>query len=278
MDKVTSSDPPARSRSEPVRLWVQAVAVPVVATLFTLVAFYYKEILIPSTAPINLTTDVSVKPAGRSATSNEQDKGLEAIELTITARNPSSRTIYLLANSWMAFGHKVKESHDNDEEEGAWLKNMPEAISAKSYTVVEGKHYIKDSGTVIALGNVFRDNLLHPNEKVSATYVFHVPQGIYDYIHIDVDIPTASRENPYVHGTAAIVNRYALSWDKRSLYPKLYRVTQKGRVALPVDKEGDWTEDDKKYYGLQAASSAVDLSLWQSKTKESQTESALVPQ
>jgi hypothetical protein len=278
MANVTSADSSDRSKAESARLWVQAVAVPVVATLFTLVAFYYKEIFIPSTAPINLTTDVSVESAGRGAVNSEQDKGLEAIELTVTASNPSSRTIYLLANSWLAYGYKVTAFDDTDEEEGVWLKTIPEAISAMSSTVVQGKHYKRDDGTLLALGNVFRDSLLHPNEKVSATYVFHVPQGMYDYIHIEVDIPTASRENPYWHGYAAIMNFYSLS-DERGLSKNLYRWTSQDQLEkLPLDKNGDWLQADIKEYGLQTAGAAVNLSLWQGKTKESQTESALVPQ
>ena len=73
--------------------------------IWTYYSWYYKEILIPSTAPVNVTTELTVKEAGskgdESGQSNEQSK---AIELVITAKNPSTRTVYLLPNCWFASG------------------------------------------------------------------------------------------------------------------------------------------------------------------------------
>src|SRR5262249_39615375 len=46
-------------------------------------------------------------------------------------------------------------------------------------------------GFVVATGAVFReDQVLHPNELVSTSVVFYVPQDMYDMLYVHVELPT----------------------------------------------------------------------------------------
>ena len=90
--------------------WIRsgiAAGMTVIAGFFTYFAWYYKEVLIPSTAPVNVTTELIVKEAGSKSTTSKSNEELQAIELAITAKNPSTRTVYLLPNCWFASGIKI---------------------------------------------------------------------------------------------------------------------------------------------------------------------------
>jgi hypothetical protein len=276
------ADEPTHSASA--RLWLQAVAIPLVLAVGGFWQFYLKERVWPAAA-INLTTDVTIKEAGlkaAAASSSGSDK-LEAIELVITARNPSSSTVYLLANYWVAWGtrissrQQVSETSDDvaalvsqgtgisaaqelSEKSDDWLEGVADLVS-KRHGLVVGKHYTGVDSTLVALGPAFNDNYLRPNEKVSATYVFYVPEGVYDLIEVGVSLPTTSRENPARTGEGALGIDYKLNSDRSSLiFSSVYRIDTK--KVISTDEEGTLSPKDTEYYGWQGATSNVELSLW----------------
>lgn len=64
--------------------WIRsgiAAGMTVIAGFFTYFAWYYKEVLIPSTAPVNVTTELIVKEAGSKSTTSKSNEELQAIEL-----------------------------------------------------------------------------------------------------------------------------------------------------------------------------------------------------
>jgi hypothetical protein len=103
--------------SETVRAWLQTLVI-IAGALFGVYEFYLKEVWWPATAPINLSTEVTIKEAGVSA-SNES-KELEAIELVVKARNPSNRTVYLLKNYWRAWGVKCHRKMPSLSDSVGW--------------------------------------------------------------------------------------------------------------------------------------------------------------
>lgn len=243
-----------RSKSETVRLWIEAVGIPVVIAALGLWQFWLKEVRWPSEVPVNLTAELSVKDAGfkRANLREEQssDQKLEAIELEVTARNPSTRPIYLLDNLWIAYGIKITPTHGKD-----WLGAMETQING-NHQIIGGSHYEAQHPIPVAAGNVFTDNGLQPNEKIVRTFVFYVPQGEYDYVEVDVGLPTVSRENPDRSGEGAARVEYKLREDRSSFLPTVFLIGADGNPDVKP------TADEIKDLGFQWAVATRMLSLW----------------
>jgi hypothetical protein len=263
------ADEPSRSKLDGIRLWVSAVALPVVLGLAGYWQFYLKEVWWPATA-LNLTAEVSVREAGLKAAAAAEAGNLEAIELVITARNPSSNTIYLCANLWGAWGRTISAAAQDSAKSEDWLEGVTEVLNKRSPLVV-GKHYNTDQATLISVGDIFTDVNLHANEKVSASFVFYVPQGLYDSIEVVVELPATSKENSARSGESALGVEYALSPDHSNFsHASIYRVASNGtHEPLARDAEGNLSQSDIKYYGWQSAVARVQLSLWQSRSPSS---------
>ena len=243
-----------RSTSETVRLWIEAVGIPVVLAGLGLWQFWLKEVRWPAEVPVNLTADLSVKDAGfSSGSSHEQqsaDLKLEAIELEVTARNPSTRPIYLLENLWIAYGVKIGPPEGKD-----WLEVMEKQING-DHQIVGGEHYVAKHPIPVAAGNVFTDDGLQPNEKVVRTFVFYVPQGVYDYVEVDA-LPTVAEDRPDHPGERTARVEYKLRPDRSSFLPSVYLIRSDGtRDSKPC-------ADELKELGFQWAVSTRMLSLWQ---------------
>jgi hypothetical protein len=180
------ADKPKRSISESVRLWAQAIGIPLVVAGVGLWEFYLKERIWPAQAPVNLTTELTLTETGRAQIANNAD--LEAVELVVTAHNPSPRDVYLLTNYWMAEGIKIGAPKENVD----WLQENVDAING-SHVMPDGKYYRNDHPVLVASANVFPiETVLHPSESISASYAFFVPQGVYDLVEVDVILPTTS--------------------------------------------------------------------------------------
>ncbi len=260
------ADEPSRSISESIRLWSQAVAIPLVLAVAGFWQFYLKEVWWPGAA-INLTAELSVKEAGLSAAGNGGKK-LEAIELVITARNPSSSTVYLLPNYWAAWGVTVDTPQEGSEKSDDWLEGATELINNRK-SLALSKHSKTVETTLVSVGPAILDYYLRPNEKVSATIVFHVPQGLYDFVEVTVWLPTTSRENPDRHGEPALGIDYKLNSDRTDfIIASVYRITSNGAHGeiISTDPQGSLPQKDIEYYNWQLASSTVELSMWQGKS------------
>ena len=252
---------PNRTTAESIRLWLTAVAIPIVLAVAGFWQFYLKEVLWPATA-INLTTELSIKRAGHRAHSSRSGE-LEAIELMIGARNPSSNTIYLLHNYWIAWGTKIDPVQKGTEN---WAAGMESVINGKKKFII-GKHYNPSTSTLIAVGSAFTDDYIRPNEKITATFVFYVPERTYDLIDVLVELPTSSRGSPARQEKPALGIEYGLTSDGSLTMNSVYRVTSTGdRVPLKTDSDGNLSSRDIRYYGWQSAVSSAELSLWQDET------------
>lgn len=248
---------PKRSTGETIRAWLTAVAIPIVLAVAGFWQFYLKEVLWPATA-INLTTELTIKRAGHRVHSSQSGE-LEAIELVVSARNPSSTTIYLLENYWLAWGTKIDPA---EKETKDWAVGMERIIHQKRKFII-GKHYNASNATLIAVGSAFTDDYIRPNEKITATFVFYVPEKTYDLIDVLVELPTVSKGDPARHGRPALGIEYELVSDGSLTMKSVYRVTATGRhVPLETEADGNLKSNDIRYYGWQSALSSAELSLW----------------
>jgi hypothetical protein len=255
------ADEPSRSIWESLRLWLTAVAIPGVLAVAGFWQFYLKEVLWPLAA-INLTTEVTIKEAGIST--NLEAKNLEAIQVVITAQNPSSSTLYLCTNFWLAYGLTMGAPKQEKGED--WVEDLTGVINSGSGES-PGKHYIYNERILVAGGQALSDYGLNPHEKVSATYLFYIPQGRYDLLAVEVSVPTTARGST-TFGSALKIN---YKWDANTstyAFASLARVNPDGTLTeIPPDPTslewGKLSGSETRYYGLQGQNTQAQLSLWQ---------------
>jgi len=236
------------TRASEIRDWLQALIV-VAGVAGGFYQFVFREMLLPAAAPINLSTEVTVREAGfRSSRGAERNEQYGAIELTITAKNPSSRDIYLLANCWYVQG--LTNTLKNRSVE-AFTSTVTDRIN-KRQTVDEGAYYeIKKVSLVAAGGAFIQDQILHPSESVSASFVFYVPQDVYDALYVHVELPTT-----------AVANSAEVEWKVTAAdgcVETAYRIRDGVRGEPIEDGYKAYLDPAIKY---QSASSSKELSLW----------------
>ena len=153
--------------------------------------FWLKEIVWPAAAPLNLTTELGVKEAGiRVSPETDSKHQFDAIELVVTARNPSTRSLYLLSNIWVARGISIDPRIKGE----LWQTQTTERI-AKYQSTLAGEHYKIRAIKLVAGGYVFDDHVSRPNKSVTRSFVFYVPHGVYDYVEVAFAIPTTPIDN-----------------------------------------------------------------------------------
>jgi len=207
MPEDNTSDIPPRTGMHAFLVAVRAVIGPVavalwaaLGTFWSAFAWYHQEYIVPSTAPVNLITEVTLEEVGFSGQANAQPMGqLEAIELSVTANNVSGRNVYFLSNYWDAWAGKVEFQAKVADNE-SWLQdvNKLQDLQAKSgqFDIVKSGKYSKISIERIAWGNLFPSRyFLYPKETVSTSVLFYVPRGSYDLAHVEVHIPTTGKQN-----------------------------------------------------------------------------------
>ncbi len=238
----------AQSASE-IRDWVQAIVV-VAGVLAGVWEFVFKEIVLPASAPINLSTDINVREAGSKGPNDDKSQSqFEAIELSVTAKNPSTRNVYLLTNCWYAQGETISTSN---QPSGDWAANMTQQIASNA-PMNQGAFYGLDKVPVIAAAEVFpEDEVLHPNETISTSMVFFVPQNTFDVVRVHVHLPTTA-----VYAAAEQV--WTVS-PVNGCVGHTYRKKNGVRGAEITDLLAAYLDRNLQ---LQAANSVRELSLWQ---------------
>src|SRR5437763_12580581 len=112
--------PNPRSFEERLNTWVQILGI-LIAAGWGIWTFIYKEIKVPKSAPVNISLNLQLK----KVETNPSRQGLTAVEMKISATNPSSREIYLLPNAWVAYGgHINSENPAADQFETAANKTL----------------------------------------------------------------------------------------------------------------------------------------------------------
>jgi hypothetical protein len=178
-----------RSFGQKFNTWIQTFGI-IIAAAWGVYTFIFKEIIIPKATPINITLSLQLHKIGEENIKIEGEKSLIAIEMKVSATNPSSRTVYLLPNIWVAYGKKIV-AINND----SFNDRVADALQPDDYDVhilsVERHSEIK-SASMVAVGRLFIDNFLRPGEKALRTLIFHVPAKKYDLLEVFLMMPTVA--------------------------------------------------------------------------------------
>jgi hypothetical protein len=237
-------------RASEIRNWVQAFIV-VGGVLAGVWEFVFKEVWMPASAPINITTDVSVKEAGfRGTSSDRRSEQYEAIELFVTAKNPSTRDVFLLNSCWYAEGLSIRPGKALDQ----WTDDVSKAIKQSALRNDKGAYFELDHSVLVASGGLFpEDQWLHPNEAISTSFLIYVQQGTFDVLYVHVQMPTTA-VNKSVEVDWAVAPNKACTL-------RLFRVRNGSRAEEITNYVGA-TSDPKIQFQIET--STRELSLWQS--------------
>lgn len=241
-----------RSFAQELNTWIQTIGI-VIAALWGGYTFIYKEILLPKAAPVNVTVDLQLKKIGppRSQLERGENRALIPVEMTVSAMNPSSRTIYLFPSMWIAYGVKVKPLPENQE----FAKQVTPCVNMPSLCQIEKHAWIYSTFPApVAVGRLLSDTFLKPNEKATRKIVFHVPPGQYDLIDVTANLPSVAKSE----GAA-----WEWKYDEKTggLKGLLYRVAKNGeRKEWEKGKDGKYSDAELEY---QMSASVSTLLLWQ---------------
>lgn len=233
--------------SRAVNYWVQSLAI-TFAALWGAYTFVYLEITKPASAPINLSAQVEVREAGARSVAN--GPALLAIELEITATNPSTRTVHVLNNYWRATGMRVGARDASVD----WIAYGNQQVAARAPNLA-GNNYVVNAAEMVAFGSVMPDSSLKPGESVSLTYVFYVRDGEYDLIDVETVVPTASNDG-------GVDITWTVTPDG-NVAPTVYRLD--GDERRQLSEEETTAAYDDPDLSLQSATSRRQLSLWRAR-------------
>jgi len=170
-------------------------------TFWSIFAWYHQEVVVPANAPVNLIADVTVGElkSGRVPGASSKQM-LTPVLVTVKASNVSTKTIYLLANYWDASAAKVVASSP-DAYGTAWLDpvNAGQERLLKNGQpdhALPGRFYVFSHRDRVGWGNLFPTTyVLHPKEEISAATLFYLPAGLYNMVHVEVQIATTEKAN-----------------------------------------------------------------------------------
>jgi hypothetical protein len=242
--------PSERTFGQELNTWVQTIGI-IIAAVWGAYTFIYKEIMLPKSTPVNISVNLQLKKIGTPASQAQARKNaLIAVEMQVAAINPSAREVFLLPSAWVVYGVKVV---DTFREGNTFAKEAVSSLNSREGIYVE-KYATSTTTSVVAIGNLFRDEVLKPNEKATRTLVFHVPPGGFDWLEVQAVMPTMGRK-----GGATL--EWGFDEKNNSLVPVVYRVSASGeRKEMEKDKAGAYSDSRLE---LQMATAMSALSLWQ---------------
>jgi hypothetical protein len=234
-----------RSLGQEINSWVQTIGI-VIAAAWGAWTFVYKEIEVPKSAPVNVTVDLEVRKIG-AGQPGEGKKKLIPVELKVSAKNPSSREIYLLPSVWMASGVKVASKEHSLDDVQPVTSHNEQSFSQRHAEVTES--------VIITFGGLVEDDSLKPNEVTARTFIFYVPQNEYDYLDLVTVIPTVAKRGAV-----------DLEWKlgaRGQLEPTWYRLDAKGAREGTINGEDVSAYSTANKLELQRSIARATLSLWQ---------------
>jgi hypothetical protein len=161
--------------------WVQTIGI-IIAAGWGVYTFVYKEITLPKSAPIDISMSMQLKKVGLA-----KPKGkLMAVEMRVTATNPSSRKVYVLPSMWMVWGTEVHLNAPGDVD----YKRIAELMNVQGGEFLENNVHPQVS-TLLAAGSLFWDETLSPNETLTRTIIVYIPRARYDELAADAYMPSS---------------------------------------------------------------------------------------
>lgn len=248
------SETQQHSIGKEVQAWVQTAGI-LVAFAWGAWTFYFKEIVTPSSAPVNLSISMQLQEGGRKTSGGDKNKPLmEAVLMKATATNPSSRTIYLLPNMFAIYGRKISLLDEGESEVRKRLQDGVDYVNHNtgSASYYGARHAIDGDSSMIAFGTLFADRALQPKETVTRTELIYIPQNVYDSLDLFSLVPTHDQRD-----------ELEFEWilnDDNTVGGRWYRVASDGkRTPLPLDKSGEVAD---KRIRNEVYGTLYKLSLW----------------
>lgn len=243
--------PPSWSRSPLLHEWIRSGAV-LIAAVWGVYTFIYKDIYVPSQQPAHLSLEASLKPVPDRPT---PAVGQEML-LEIKATNTSSRRVYLLANIWTLRGINLatrtgaKANKEFIQELNVVLKDDPVLHKERG---VE-----RTPGELIAIGRLFGDDFIDPGNTKYRSILVNIPTGT-NAIELSVIMPLLSKQ-----AQASLFSGQRLAWEVDALgYIKLMLCpTKNGSSSSPNSRCREFGEEDAnalKQFDQQNSTESLDL-------------------
>jgi hypothetical protein len=231
-------DPPPEPRRSPLRQlrlppwlktgdvheWSKTVAL-VVAALWGVYTFIWKNILVPSWAPASLLIEVKPRQEGFETKPGAEGAGPRRLRLRVIATNPSSRTLYLLPSVWWATAMQRTETGPGRSFETA----ANEVLRAPSVRQAERGQELVSTG-VVATGRLFIDDQILPGETVTRDLSIALPKNDAPLV-LQWLLPALTRKPLSDSGTSQLFAGQRLGWayseNRGEIYPVLCRVSDK---------------------------------------------------
>lgn len=233
-----------RTLEERILTWTQIIGI-VVAGLWAAYTFGYQEWTKPKSVPANITLDLDLKKLGTAdREEGERQKRLLAVEVTASAKNTSSRMVYILPSVLLIYASKVcLEYHESD----SFCRNIKNALNSEEVAYLEERYVRRkpEAFPIVAAKLFSLDDTLNPGETVKHTTIIHVPQDQYDLLAANFTLESTTHKG------------LKLKWnlDENKIEPEasFYRQTSDGLEKL----------QENEYQKLvEQASVTSELSLW----------------
>jgi len=217
--------------------WTKTVAV-VVAALWGIYTFVWRDILVPSWAPASLVIEVTAQPERPKPSAHvRQPSGTNPMRLQVTVTNPTQRPLYLLPNVWWASSIKRQAAS-----KGTSFETMANAVLSEPSVAYAERGLELVSSTVLATGRLIPDDQIQPGEKLSRDLSIAVPRAA-SAVAFQLILPTLTR-NPRATGgwTHPLFGGRRIGWayseQADTIYPLLCQQTAAaagGAACEPVD-------------------------------------------
>ncbi len=201
--------------------WSKTVAL-VVAALWGVYTFIWKDILVPSWAPASLVIEVKPLQEGFETKPGAERTGPSRVRLRVIATNPSSRTLYLLPSVWWATGMQRTETGPGRSFEAAAnavLRDLPVLQAERGQELV--------STGVVATGRLFIDDQILPGETVSRDLSIALPKNDAPMV-LQWVLPALTRKPLNDSGTPRLFAGQRLGWAYSENSARIYPLLCKG--------------------------------------------------
>lgn len=245
--ELTMSETRGPTFGQRLNTWTQTIGI-MIAAAWAAYTFIYKEVWVPHSAPVNITVGLQMVKVGTVGQSSQHP--LDEVQMTVTATNPSTRTVSLLPSAWLATGLKVSPAAGDEAPFVATLNSILHSSRSGRYV---DRYAGSIESSAVAGGQLFEDTTLNPNETLKRTLIFYVPSGRYDEVQVEADMVETGAPN-----------LAALEWTfhDKTIDPTLFRLGQGGeRNELPKDENGDYAEQDVRELQLLTSVSSSMISL-----------------
>jgi hypothetical protein len=225
-----------------INTWVQTIGI-IIAGVWGIYTFIYKEIWVPKTAPVNVSLDLSLQKLNQRSIAGKTS--MVPIGVAVTARNPSTREVFLLPTAWVAYGIAISSQKQESLGEGEIISSTTPQFFVDMYAKTTYR-------VLVGVGRLFPDISLEPSETATRRLILFVPAETYDEIDVQVVVPTTTRPG-----------KIDLAWNltkRDTLTPLVYPIGPDGKRLTTKGSEITRTLDDE--FELQAVTTSSQVSLW----------------